>query len=123
MRGLTNLLEETLDILKSCRRTPESVLWVGSRDGELALSWGAFTKLAADANYDAGFGGQEIASDLVVVGDGWWLERSEYDGSESWTFKQCPVGKLNAKPFTRVTSGRSWCDLETMQQADEDSED
>jgi hypothetical protein len=41
-------------------------------------------------NYDDGFGGNEIPLSLVVVGDDWWLERGEYDGSEWWEFKRLP---------------------------------
>ena len=30
----------------------------------------------------------EVAEDLVVVGDNWWIERHEYDGNEWWEYKE-----------------------------------
>lgn len=41
-------------------------------------------------NVNNGYGWPEIPKDLVVVGDNWWLERAEYDGSEWWEFKTIP---------------------------------
>lgn len=32
----------------------------------------------------------------MVVGDDWWLERHEYDGSEWWEFKRLPSPILSA---------------------------
>lgn len=83
----TNLLEETLSVLTRNGKTESDVLWVGSR--EVKISWDNFVKLA-DVEYDDGFGTQEVATDLLIVGDGWWLERLEYDGSEWWSFKTTP---------------------------------
>lgn len=80
----TNLLEETLSVLSRNGKTESDVLWAGSM--EIKLSWDNFAKLA-DVEYDAGFGTQEVATDLIVVGDDWWLERIEYNGSEWWSFK------------------------------------
>lgn len=42
-------------------------------------------------NYDDGYGGQEIDSSLVIVGDDWWLERAEYDGAGWFEFKKQPI--------------------------------
>jgi len=86
----TNLLEETLTFLTEHDKTPEDVKWVGSRYGEYAITWQEFAALANTTIYDNGYGGQEIASDLVVVGDDWWLAREGYDGSEAWVFCEQP---------------------------------
>lgn len=40
-------------------------------------------------NYDDGFGSQHLFG-VVWFKDGSWLERYEYDGSESWVFKRTP---------------------------------
>lgn len=77
-----NLLSETLSDLLSNGKSPLDVFWVGSKDGKYAISWEEFAKIATNTNYNEGLGGQEITSDLVVVGQSWWLERHEYDGSE-----------------------------------------
>jgi len=79
--SMVNLLEETLEKLKECGFRESDVSWVGSKDGEYAISWEEFKKIA-DIEYDNGYGTPEIAIDLVVVGKDWWLERHEYDGSE-----------------------------------------
>lgn len=34
----------------------------------------------------SGYGAQEVAKDLVLIGDDFWMERAEYDGSEWWEF-------------------------------------
>lgn len=83
-----NLLEETVEFLKENEKSPDDVLWVGSP--KAWMEWGEFAEIA-EINYHAGFGAQEIASDLLVVGDGWWMERGEYDGSEGWDFKVNPI--------------------------------
>jgi hypothetical protein len=86
----TNLLAETLEVLTEHSKTTEDVLWIGSSDGEIATDWASFAAIAENVNYNSGFGGNEIAGDLVIVGSDWWLERGEYDGSEWWEFKAKP---------------------------------
>ena len=109
----TNLLAETLEVLSESDKAPEDVLWVGSRDGKRAMSWKTFAAIA-DFSYDSGFGGQEIASDLVVVGSDWWLERGEYDGSEWWEFRTRPELNHENEGFTSVRNGYSWATIEEM---------
>jgi len=91
-----NLLRETLAFLAAYGKSPADVRWVGREDEE--GSWEAFAALA-DREYDPGFGGAEVLQDLVVVGDDWWLEREEYDGSEWWEFKRKPT-KPGGGPLT-----------------------
>lgn len=42
-----------------------------------------------DFEYDNGFGSQVLFGYIWYV-DGTWSERSEYDGSEWWSYKECP---------------------------------
>lgn len=84
---MRNLKEETLQVLKDYGKTIEDVLWISN--GKVRLPIDAFLK-AADRLYDDGYGGTEVIEDLVIVGDNWWLERAEYDGSEWWNFKRPP---------------------------------
>jgi hypothetical protein len=109
-----NLLGETLTFLAAVGKSPRDVLWVGSEDGRYALSWEEFAQIA-DVEYDPGYGAQKIAVDLVVVGDGWWLERWEYDGAEGWSFKECPVRQPDAEPF-RAVKGDLWPRLAWLQE-------
>jgi hypothetical protein len=82
---LTNLLQETLDALSANEKSPSDVEWVGSDDGW--FTWDEFATVAAAADYEAWFGSAKVAQDLIVSGNGFWLERGEYDGSEWWEFK------------------------------------
>ncbi len=83
-----NLLEETLEKLIDNNRSASDVEWCGCR--EFWFNWNHFVELAKDLDYHDGFGGNEIAMDLLVVGKDFWLERHEYDGSEWWEFKSMP---------------------------------
>lgn len=98
---MANLLVETKEVLKQFGKAVRDVEWVGSRDGKKAISWQTFTKIA-NFDYDDGYGGNQIAMCLVVVGSDWWLERHEYDGSEWWEFKSRPTKKADAVKFTNV---------------------
>ena len=96
-----NLLKETLDALKENGKTPADVRWAGRASISAKCTWEDFAK-QANFEYDSGYGGVEIPADLVVVGDNWWLERAEYDGSEWWEFKTIPVEpKLDSHEFSR----------------------
>ena len=99
-----NLLEETLKALKEHGRTPEDVAWVGSTSFGW-FTWEEFTKVA-NQEYEAGWGSQKVASDLVVVGKwwqdrAWWLERWEYDGAEGWAYKELPRRPIQHRRPTR----------------------
>lgn len=98
-----NLLQETLEKLKTHALSPDDVAWVGSSDGEYAITWDAFAELAGGIEYDNGYGSQKIVLDLVVVlHSGHWFERAECDGSEWWEYKQTPVKTADAKAFTHL---------------------
>ena len=119
MNRITNLLKETTDILEAYELRPQDVKWVGSADGMLAISWEEFATIAKDVDYYSGYGGAEVASDLVVVGHDWWLERGEYDGSEWWEFKRIPVKKFETEKFSKVVGGWSSRLVEKNKEEDE----
>ena len=74
-----NLKNETLEILHNNGKSPEDVRWVRCKDFSIPVP--LFWELA-NQEYDSGYGAQ-VADDLIVVGDGFWLQRHEYDGSLS----------------------------------------
>jgi hypothetical protein len=86
---LVNLLDETLEVLKKYGKNEKEVEWVGSEEWGW-FTWEEFKEVARDVWYDNGYGTEEIATDLVVVGSDWWLERHGYDGKEWWVFKTKP---------------------------------
>lgn len=98
---MAKIVKETIEDLEDLGYSESDVLWVGSRDGEFAMSWADFKNKFKNLEYSAGYGAQEIAADLVVVGDNWWLEREEYDGSECWAYKKYP----------KITSGKSFDEI------------
>lgn len=107
MSDKTNLLGETLAALHGCGLTTKDVLWVGSADGKMAISWEEFEPIAEKTDYNSGYGSPKVAQDLVVVGATWWLERGEYDGSEWWEYKSMPGQVVEPKRFTYVCVGNT----------------
>lgn len=111
---MENLLKETIRILEINNKIQKEVRWVGSKDGSFSISFSEFKKIA-DTEYNSGYGSQEIADDLVVVGDDWWLERYEYDGSECWDFKIIPKQKKETIKFKQITTKENcWVDLKEI---------
>ena len=101
----TNLLEETLEVLSRHGYTDpfEQVIWVGSDNGHYAMNWGSFSRIAKDVNYDSDFGLAEIYTELVIImNDGSWFSRGEYDGKEWWDYNTCPKRRLDSIPFKLV---------------------
>ena len=84
---MINLTEETIERLEEHGKKPEDIRWVGCNSFKIPIN--EFWKLA-DEFYDSGYGSTEVAEDLLIVGDNWWLERHEYDGAEWWEYKAIP---------------------------------
>lgn len=82
---MNNLYEETLEALQKHGKTEKDVLMVVGYP--FYTDWEHF-RLNSKFYYDNGFGCPEINTNLKIVGNTWWLERSEYDGSEWWVFKE-----------------------------------
>lgn len=101
----TNLKKETLYIMKQHGKKKSDVKWVGCKD--FRISTDDFWKMA-DNNYDSSYGSQKVACDLLVVGDGWWLERAEYDGSEWWEYKQYPAMPEEVREVPRVLNNYAY---------------
>jgi hypothetical protein len=100
-----NLLAETREALANYFRKPEEIIFIGSRRSGHECTWAEFERLA-DTGYDAGYGAQEVASDLeIAFSDGATMHRSEYDGSEAWvyapTFERAVAG--GPKPIQFLT--------------------
>ena len=82
-----NFLNETIVFLDKYGHEPKDVKWIGCKGGK--ITWDEF-KVIADFFYDNGYVGYVIELTLKVVGEDWWLERHEYDGSEWWEYKKHP---------------------------------
>lgn len=103
MDKLVNFWRETIRVLELHNKTWNDVEFICDSDANISKS--NFENVAKNTNYDNGFGGQRIASDLMIVGSDWWLERHEYDGSEWWEFKKAPKRFDNTKNVVRFDGG------------------
>lgn len=100
---MTNLLEETREAVARSGHTPADIVFIGSRESGHECTWQEFEALA-DTEYDAGYGAQEVASDLeIVFRDGGGMTRSEYDGSESWSYSKPFKRGVERKPIRFLT--------------------
>ena len=98
---MVNLLEETLEKLSQNHKSPKDVMWIGKADGSEALTFKEFSKIA-DFEYDNGYGRIVIRSDLVIVGNDWWLARRDYDGGEWWEYLKLPVLSKDQEKLIRI---------------------
>jgi len=79
------LLNETVDKINQSGLDLDDIIFIGSKDGKYSCNWLEFETLA-DRDYDSGYGGQEVASDLIIAFKcGTVMSRTEYDGSEWWS--------------------------------------
>ena len=113
-----NFKEETLEILKENGKTFDDVLFIQGDDFCVTNTKEEILKLM-DFEYDNGFGGNYIVSDLKIVGKDFWLERHEYDGSEWWEFKQIPVKLPTEQKITTVMAHYGWDTLKRVHEQDE----
>ena len=100
---MRNLFKETENILNRNGKTFDDVVSIQGND--FAITVDNFIKVAKETNYDSGYGSQEVATDIKIIGDGWWLERAEYDGSEWWEFKKLPKIITETKSVNRLACG------------------
>lgn len=87
-----NFYDELVKALSEHGKTLDDVIWIGTRKNQFVTS--KFLQWAKSFYYDNGYGMPCIPMSWCIVGDNWWLERYEYDGSEWWEFKQFPKRPL-----------------------------
>lgn len=101
MRSTSNLLTETQEFIEKSGYSTDDIVYIGSknRSGH-SCTWDEF-KVLADKEYDSGYGGTEVATDLIILfSDGNYMFRDEYDGSEWWDVTvgiKVPDDKCNIK--------------------------
>ena len=83
----TNLYNETCDMLSRIGKTWDDVRYVQIDD---IYTLPEHIAAALNIDYNDGYGTAEINLSLKIVGNDWWLERAEYDGSEWWAYKTMP---------------------------------
>jgi len=104
-----NLWDETNEILNNHKKSWNDIKFITNRFNSYdnshlyEIEKEDFERIAKKIEYDNGFGGQEINPELKIVGDRWWLERHEYDGSEWWEFKILPL-----KPVQSIGEAKAY---------------
>lgn len=96
---MINFKTETLAILEDNGKTINDVVWAGNWEFEIPLD--LFWNLA-DFVYDDGYGAENVAKDLLLVGKDFWLERNTYDGSEWWEYKSFPSRPQATREVDRI---------------------
>lgn len=118
--NISNLLEETIDVLNDHKLTFDDVLWIGCDYYTISIE--QFKELA-NTTYDKGFGAPKVAIDLKIVGQNWWLEREEYDGLEWWEFNAPPLKpKQNKKIDRLILDKKVWGGWKTLRELNEEDE-
>jgi len=95
-------------------KTLDDILWFGTREYKITTDLAQFL----DFEYNNGFGDQVVAKDLNLVGEGFWLERHEYDGSERWEYKTIPKTPSETRGYLKANLG-CWNTLEEINTKEE----
>lgn len=95
-----NSLTETIKDIQRFGYSVDDVVVIKLYNGKKCATWNEFTTIA-NFDYDDGYGTQRINSNLVIVlNDGSYLERREYDGSEWWLWRKAPSAENNGVRLT-----------------------
>lgn len=100
---MTNLWVETSRVLVTYGKSFDDVKYIQGSD--FGITKENFEQVAKKSEYYSGFGSAEVAEDLVIVGDDWWLERHEYDGSEWWEYRETPKQINEVKEVSCLADG------------------
>ena len=91
----TSLLEETLGVLRDHGKYENDIKYVRVKSIKsvdyVYVDWESFKEAIKDYKYDRGYGTQYIWDELrVVLHNGEYLVRGEYDGAEWWEYISKP---------------------------------
>lgn len=103
-----NLLDETTEVLKNNGKTWCDVKWVGCCEFKISPE---DVKKYFDVEYDAGHGTVNVAKDLMVVGEDFYMTRYEYDGAERWYFHTMPEEPTETRRINGVANKGYWANL------------
>ena len=104
---MQNLYIETMEKLRIHNKSFKDIVAIQGYD--FAIDVDDFFAIAKDTDYDDDFGTVRIATDLVIIGEDWWMERVEYDGAENWTFRQRPEIRTEVREVSSLGGdNHSW---------------
>lgn len=90
-----NLFEDTIESLEENGKTFADVKYITCDTGNINVE--DFKTIAKNTEFCRGYGRQEVAADLMIVGENWILVRLEYDGFEWWEFLN-----IQSKPEIKI---------------------
>lgn len=87
--SVVNLAVETTSVLSHDGYTVDDIAWIGTREFTIPIH--EFFDVARNTVYNNGYGSAAIPCDLLIMmKDGSWYSRGEYDGSEWWEHNIVP---------------------------------
>lgn len=93
---MTNLWQETIEVLKAWENTFDDVIAIYGDDFQISKE--NFKEVAQKTDYDSGYGAPKIATDLTILGTNFIMAREDYDGAENWQYIVIPdISRLNKK--------------------------
>ena len=108
---MKNLYIETIQAIEDNNHTTAEVDWVGTSDGNAAMSWKKFADIA-NIDYNDNLRALGIPLDLCVVfTDGTWLERCKDYLGEHWGYCIKPRRRSLCYNFNlrKIESGLDGC--------------
>ena len=113
---IVNLYEETMIVLKEKGKSLNDIKFIKGDDFDITVD--NFIEVAKKTDYDDGYGAAEVAVDLKIVGEDWFLQRREYDGSEWWEYITIP-NRTNKIVNIKNLAGDLWHTLKEINEKDE----
>ena len=105
-----NLATETINVLNKNKYTVEDIDWIGNNDFTIPIR--EFFDVALNTTYNNGYGSAQIPCDLIIMmKDGSWYSRGEYDGSEWWQYNRQlskPTIQLHLKVRNFIEADYDW---------------
>ena len=111
-----SLWEETMEMLEAHGKTFKDVKYIQGLN--FGITKENFEKVAKKTDYYSGYSTADVAYDLVVAGDNWWLERHGYDGCEGWwEYNEKPEQIREIKEINHLAGGM-WNNLAELNETE-----
>lgn len=108
--SIINFASETIEILHDHDYTIEDISWIGTHEFTIPIH--EFFDVARKTDYNNGYGSANIPCDLIIMmKDGSWYSRGEYDGSEWWDYNpqlSKPAIQLHLKTRNFIDVDYDW---------------
>lgn len=95
--ALINAYDELVTELSNINLSISDIDWVS--DSYCRIPEQLFIDEMKATDYDNGYGGVELPCYVVMLKDGTWFERAEYDGSEWWVHRSVPTCPTKVAPW------------------------